>query len=797
MVEQKILKEQAELLSKEERKKIIMSFSESELHKYLKELFIRMEPKYTVEITHGANELGKDLVIVKRDEFGIDVTGVIVKCGDIQAKTLGDVDKVRDATIKALTYKSSKKIDEIESQVVQAFSHPAEMKTIFSQLPINKVLIVLAGELSNPARKRLEEEIKGNIEIFDIEKLINKFTNHYPQIYFEGGIIDFILDKIENLEKRYSSIKINKYLSEYFIEPPIATINIPDKLDVHSLALFINRRKIPFLDLKSIFDQNKKIILVGDPGVGKSAALAKLTIDMLREASNQVTRRKDTKELIKIPVLIQSKDILNIDNANELLNKYFSKPYLKSRFTAKALVVDGLDEIQPDNRREVIGKAEKFAQELSCSLVITSRKISIVETPPSGFERYELLPFEFGQAIKLFKKVINNKQILDTLKDGLEKIRFFIPMVPLSLILLIQLVEEQKEIPASVTELYDRFFDIALGRYDHENKGISLLFEYIIKKKFLAALAYNEFFIKEKLDISKKEFNEFLMGYASRYGWTEKDFEGFVKEIERGGIIDIKDKVIFCHRSFLDYFIAFYIYDKRDEFDNLNDYIVKIYFNDFWQQVAFFYIGLKREVNNSILDKIFRTEKKDLITYINKFIVGKLLQAGWDSSTDIKYHGIEKAIAYAPIIRDELLKTIGKSKGIIPIPRIFADFLVMSLSDFAFSSTFLLKETQSLYNKLVQQNSKDSFNMLMPLLWSMKRFLNQNELREIINNFLVVLSNIPKLTPEEQSRTLLFLMAVEQNDITINKSIKKKLSKLRKKYPEIFKKLLPSKKGFR
>ena len=57
------------------------------------------------------------------------------------------------------------------------------------------------------------------------------------------------------------------------------------------------------------------------------------------------------------------------------------------------------------------------------------------------------------------------------MRESLEKIQAQVLLAPLSLMLLIELVEEVKEheeIPASVTELYDRFFDMVLGREDRK-----------------------------------------------------------------------------------------------------------------------------------------------------------------------------------------------------------------------------------------------------------------------------------------------------------------------------------------
>ena len=51
----------AKTLNRDQRRQIIMEYPETTLHEFLKELFQAMEPNYVVEITHGPNELGKDL----------------------------------------------------------------------------------------------------------------------------------------------------------------------------------------------------------------------------------------------------------------------------------------------------------------------------------------------------------------------------------------------------------------------------------------------------------------------------------------------------------------------------------------------------------------------------------------------------------------------------------------------------------------------------------------------------------------------------------------------------------------
>ncbi|MFA5032298.1 MAG: hypothetical protein WC614_04685 [bacterium] len=786
-IEQKEIVRQAQQLTKEKRKEILMLLKETELHKELKILFEKMEPNYTVEITHGVNELGKDLVIVNRDRLTLNVIGVVVKRGNISGKTLGEVDEVKKRVEETFSKNKNKKLEEIESQVSQAFSNSANMKTIFMELPVHKVFIVLAGDMSNTAKTRLEGDFKERaIDIFDIEWLINNFTEYYPQIFFEGETINFFQTKIENLEKKYSSRNIS--LSEYFVEPLVAAIDIPAKFDEEKLILICRNKKMPFSSLKSILSKKRKIILTGDPGVGKSSNLAKLSIDMLRNAYSSAFKEiKPSGKKIEIPILMSAKEVLEANDYKTMLGKFLGDSNIIERFKVQVILVDALDEVLSLEREKVIKRAEQLSLEANCSLVITSRKINIIETLPSGFEKYELLPFELGQALKLFEKLVSNKQILDVLKNGLEKINFQIPMVPLSLMLLIQLVEENKEIPASVTELYDRFFDMALGRYDKE-KGIEVLFDYIVKKRFFAKIAIKEFLSKNRLKINRDEYEKFLDDYVNEYSL---DKEILSKELERVGILDIRETVTFRHRTFLDYSAAFYIYDKWDEFPNLSDFIVEIYFEDIWGDVAFFYIGLRREVKNDILDKIFNFEKgkENIFSYTHKFLVGRLIQAGWNSSVKTRYYGLEKAIAYAPEIRGRFLDIVKKGK--IKIPRIFADFIVMDMAELSFGSMFLFKEAKQLFNEQIsKQLSEDNLYMLLSLLWSIKRFYNPDELPDMVNKFLLALSKCSNLGPEEQSRILLFLMHIEVND-SIAKTIRKRLNRLSKRYPEIFRAFLP------
>lgn len=197
-----------------------------------------------------------------------------------------------------------------------------------------------------------------------------------------------------------------------------------------------------------------------------------------------------------------------------------------------------------------------------------------------------------------------------------------------------------------------------------------------------------------------------------------------------------------------------------------------------WGDVAFFHTGLKREIDNSLLEKIFAFKGKHLATLIDKLAAGRLLQAGWHSPVATKHFGIEKAIAFAPAIREGLLRAAEKSK--VPIPKICADLVVLMLSDFSFSSGFLVKEAKAVFDRLLSKRPQCSPHMqMLSLLWAIQRLLRPQEIPIMINRVLESLSKTSDL--EEQARTFLLLRVIEQRDKATTKMIERKVAQIRKK----------------
>jgi len=783
MTEQYDLATLAKALSFEERKRRLMCLDEKDLRLSISKLLEKAKPNSVIEITHSAEELGKDLVIVEKGIFGKEVTAVVVKTGVIGGKTMG-------------------KVAEIADQVEQCFDHPASLKTITEPLKINRVWVMVGGPFTSKGHIRLNAKlarISTATQIFDITWLAEQFTTFYPQVFFEGAVIEFISEKILKLESKKMISKCAVNLSDAWVDPLVAGIDEVIGLDEHSITLVFKQKRLPFSNLRTLALQpGRKIVLAGDPGTGKSTALAKMSLDLFKDAFNLIAKGEGKEtEIIQIPILTSARDVLRAQTPEVFVDEQFGDCPARERFRVSILLIDGLDEVSHKERLSVIDKASQIGRSLNCNVLVASRKVEAIKEPIPEYDRFELLSFDLGRAINLVAKLVHDSELLNILRDGLAKIQFQILMTPLSLSLLIDIAENYREIPASLTELYDRFTDIALGRFDKE-KGIEVLFEYEVKKRFLAELAYTEFLEKNNLDIQRTDFEIFVSDYSQRYSWDRNKLSEFVREIERAGILTISDVVSFCHRSFIDYFAAYHIYVGQGRIgkDRLDDMVRKLYFSDAWGDVAFFFIGLNREISKETIDRILSDDRKGLIYDIDRLLVGRLLQAGWHSTSEVKISTLRRLLPFAPRIRKTLVEAAAQKRR--DFPQIFGDFLILALCEIGLVSGFVEKEERLLFDELSGKHDPDSLYSSLLILRAIRKFCSTEELRRLVDSVLDAISKTKGLTPEDQARLLILCSNIEIDDPDVKRHIKRKILRIWERHPGIRQRLLPQpKNGFR
>lgn len=765
------------------KRDFLLSKSERELHEILKCLFDRAEDKSLAEITCGRDEFGRDLVIKRQDPYGEFYVGVIVKKGDESGKITGETDGV---------------IDNIISQGNQAIMHPCLLREIsVGSVSINSIFVVFVGRLTDHASQRIERELKiASARLIPLAILIDMLTDNCPEIFFEGDVVRYIQDRITDLEKKREFPTGSKPLSVSFVDPYVTKMETPLAF-VDAVMERLYSEKLPFTKLEEVAGSGKKIIIVGEPGTGKSTALEKIALDMHTKYLREKIKEVDKKD-IEVPILIKAIDISSND-LNTLVERQLPSSPLKERIKIKVMLIDGLDEENVKRRGEIIAKAEEFCEQNKCGLVISTRKVEAIKNIISPYERYELLPFEHEQAMKFLHRFLDDQDLIKILEEGLHRDDLKMSLTPMSLHLLIEIATKEREIPASTAEIYEQYTDNVAGRHERA-KGIESVFAYYIKKRFLSELAREEFHLKNRIQITKAAFNKFVKNYSKRRRYDESEMEKFLGEIDRAGILVVGKKVSFRHRSFLDYFAALRIMNYQRKNISTTDEIVKVYFDDIWYDVAFFFIGMMREIDEDTMEGIDTFPETNIETVFQKAIIGRLIQAGWYSEPEIKLKGLSIGLRTLEPIRnsfDALLKS-----GEKPYSALISDGFVLFLSEYSLGSRTMIKETLEICKQLCIEKGNNSVRDCIRLLWANRSIFTPEDIQSITSQLLERITELEKksqITIRDKFVSLFVLEKIKKGDSKLSKGITRKMSKFRKTYKNELKQLLPEPKrgGFR
>ena len=331
-------------------------------------------------------------------------------------------------------------------------------------------------------------------------------------------------------------------------------------------------------------------------GRGKSTLLAQAAIRMADPERFHVDRR--------IPVITNFKEIRDrwkgdLGSLLEEVRASVSMDGLKY-----VVFIDGLDELKMDPA-EQIDLLSAIKASLNgrpeVNLVIASRPVAIeVDQHVEGaFTKLELEPFSTKQVIKLVDSLCKSKLILARLTKDLEKSSLFrsLPKSPISAILLATLLRENSnEIPSTMTELYRKYVEHVLGRWDM-SKGLQSQTEYEVINNVSISLA--RFYIDNSLDVfSIQEARDVFNAYVGSRNLGPFDpGKCFDKLLEKNEIFAVSQHdgvMTFRHRTF-----AEYLYALGRHLDNDNELQPEI-FHSYWTNVYFFFFGIKKDASTLV-----------------------------------------------------------------------------------------------------------------------------------------------------------------------------------------------------
>ena len=266
------------------------------------------------------------------------------------------------------------------------------------------------------------------------------------------------------------------------------------------------------------------------------------------------------------------------------------------------LLIDSIDEFEAEDQNNILKQLGNLYESKGVKYFIGTREPEHIEKicADKKNKSYEISRFNYEQ-IKRFVSAFfsgdefKTNNLLDALREN--KIIERLPITPLTLSLISILYDETDfEIPATITDIYDNFNDLIVGK-----AVVSSKVEFIdisFKERILSLYAL---LLMESKNHKPLSIDEFMLYFAEYYeGKTLPVKDAQLKDvlmylIHNTGILYIKDDkwVAFTHDSYMEYYAAIEIFKFRREKETV---LVENFFDIQWQNVAVFYAGKTKDM---------------------------------------------------------------------------------------------------------------------------------------------------------------------------------------------------------
>jgi GTPase SAR1 family protein len=425
------------------------------------------------------------------------------------------------------------------------------------------------------------------------------------------GIIDinkFVEEYRKVVKIRYETIRSASYtdirpsIDEIYVCPNLIIkkeVKIQDEKEDSTDPISNLIQKQELISIDQLLPCLYRVVLLGDPGAGKSTFAQKISHDIVKKGSDKISPGN-----CDIPVIVTLRDyqIENLHSGISILDFIKKDTYSSYQIKVKngifeylllngfiLLIFDGLDELLDTRlRANIVDEIESFCTIYpSVPVLVTSRKVGYDQAPLRSemFQKIELAPFDKKQIEEYVNKWFSldpgltrgekKKKIDSFLRES--KIASDISSNSLMLSLMCSIYREENYIPENRHEVYKKCSEMLFEKWD-KSRGISppLL---VAKPRIKSLVSYLAFIIFTKDSLQKgiheneliSKIKEFLLEklYENEDDAEEaaKDFIHFCKGrawvLSDTGTTKIGENIYqFTHRTFLEYFTAEWIERK-------------------------------------------------------------------------------------------------------------------------------------------------------------------------------------------------------------------------------------------
>ena len=343
--------------------------------------------------------------------------------------------------------------------------------------------------------------------------------------------------------------------------------------------------------------RTRKIVIQGDAGAGKSTALLRMAYEICQRGIAE-DKSYNVPVFLRAAALVTSEGQKLVDlcatETRELAkteNPCFSTSDLD--FGRVTVLIDGLDEVPERSAKRIIMELihEFHDQFPKCQIVVSSRPHSFLdrEKTLSSFETWTISPIRYKQAEKIVRAISRQGRKQLSVTEAREVLRRLeqvhgVELNPLLVTVFAATSEHtRQDIPANITELFKKFVELMLGRWD-EDKGLRQQYQAPMKDFLLRKIAF-AMHRNKSTRISRDEVEKMVVSELASLGYSA-DRDQILEEIlGRSGLFRVvkDDDLEFRHHILQEFFAGRGI--------ESSDSIAEFISDDWWKLAIVFYFG--------------------------------------------------------------------------------------------------------------------------------------------------------------------------------------------------------------
>ncbi|MEN8905618.1 MAG: pentapeptide repeat-containing protein, partial [Clostridiales bacterium] len=327
-----------------------------------------------------------------------------------------------------------------------------------------------------------------------------------------------------------------KYIDLHIKEFPVKLCNYCKDIDLMQTGDFYN-----IFELKRLFNNNHKILLLGNPGAGKTTALLNLSLNCLYD-SEYIPIYIELNRYNEEPINEFIKNSTNIDVLSENNKKYI-------------FFFDGLNEVK-NKGSNLYNYIQNMPYEFENCRTVISCRLNNYSRMLNDFDTYVILPMSQSDIINYLEIGFPGEA-----RDIYRKMNLKLKELsssPIILTMIEGVLKHSRKFPTNMVELYQGFIEYILCYWETVKVSEFTMYD---KVKILRELASFMYFKKGTNTCSIEEVQRIISKFIEKIGYSKEYQQKMYEELLTDGIIQQKIyispmTVSFSHDSMLEFFVS-------------------------------------------------------------------------------------------------------------------------------------------------------------------------------------------------------------------------------------------------